>query len=700
MTASRLVGWSVGRFRPLAALFLLSLGTAPALLAQGPPAPLPLTPAPFPPFQEDTLPNGLRILVVESRKQPVVSLSLSFNAGSIAEPAGREGLADMVAGLLTKGAGARSAEEIAAAIEGTGGSLNASAGSDFLTVSSTVLTPSLPLAFELLADVVMRPTFPESEVELLRTQTLSSLQVQLSQPGALADRALRQALYAGHPYGSSATPASTRAITRDDIVTFHRARLRPADALLVLAGDVSLDEARRLATRVFRGWTGRPPALPAVQAPPTRTRSELVLVHRPGSVQSNILVGNLTFTPTDPRWYAATVANKVLGGGADSRLFLILREQKSWTYGAYSDLLRRRGLGAFVASAEVRTEVTDSALGEMLTQLRRIGSEPIPAEELESAKGSLVGSYPLSIETAEQVAGAVANARLYGLASDYVQTYRVRLGAITAEQAQAAARTVARPDQGVIVVVGDGQRIYDRIKDLAPTRIVDAEGKTLSPADLTPRVAALDLDLEVLVPRRDSFSIVAQGAPLGWQRGVLERTADGFRYTEDTRIGGFVEQNTVLEMDPRAAMRSVKQAGMVQGIRAHIDVTFTDTTAKGNASTPGPDGNIRTVTIDTTIAPGTLDDNSLTALLPAFRWAAGAKWSFNVLSSGQGEIRTMTLAVTGTESVTIGGQAVEAYRAELSGGQQPVAFLVSTAAPHRLLKILIVGTPVEMIRAN
>ena len=664
-----------------------------------PPAPLPLTAASFPPFQEETLPNGLRILVVENRKQPIVSLSLSFAAGGLFDPAGKEGLADMVAGLLTKGAGTRSAEEIAEAIEGAGGSLSAGAGSDFLSINATVLTPSLSLAFELLADVAAGPTFPEKEVGLLRTQTLSGLQVELSQPASLAERAVRKALYGEHPYGASSTPASVRAITRNDIVAFHRARVRPDGALLVLAGDVSLTEVRRLAARSLRPWISPPTPTPTVLDPPARSRPELVLVHRPGSVQSNILIGNLTFAPNDPRWYAATVANKVLGGGADSRLFMILREQKSWTYGAYSDLLRRRGTGAFIASAEVRTEVTDSALGEMLTQLRRIGTEPVPAEEFEAAKGSLVGSYPLSIETAEQVAGEVANARLYGLAPDYVQTYRVRLGAITTEQAQAAAKTVIRPDQGVTVVVGDGQKIYDRIKHFAPTRIVSPEGKSLTEEDLTPKVATLDLDLTALVPRRDSFAIIGQGVELGWLRGVLEKTDSGFQYVEDTRIANFVNQTTTLELDERAGMLRVRQTGQVQGIQANIDVTFAGNRAKGTASVPGPDG-VKKVSIDTTLAPGTLDDNSIQALLPAFRWQPDGKWTFAVLSSGQGEVHALTAAVTGTESLTLDGQPIECYRVELTGGPAPVTFLISTAKPHRLMKIVVVGTPIEMIRAK
>ena len=174
---------------------------------KAPPSPGPLTPAPFPPFQEAVLANGLRILVVESHKQPIVSLSLSFAAGSIFDPAGKEGLAEMVAGLVTKGTGTRTAEQISEAIEGAGGSLNASAGPDFLSINSTVLKTSLPLAMELIGDASIRPTFPETEVELLRTQTLSGLQIALSQPEAIASRIFQRTLYGQNPYGRSANPA-------------------------------------------------------------------------------------------------------------------------------------------------------------------------------------------------------------------------------------------------------------------------------------------------------------------------------------------------------------------------------------------------------------------------------------------------------------------------------------------------------------
>jgi zinc protease len=684
---------------PLLLLLAMAAPLAAQTYPKTPPPAGPLTPAPFPPFQEAVLPNGLRIVVVESRKQPIVSLSLSFPAGGVFDPAGKEGLAEMVAGLLTKGAGNRTADQISEAIEGAGGPLGAGAGSDFLSITSTVLKTSLPLAMELIGDAVVRPGFPEQEVELLRTQTLSGLQVALTQPDAIADRSFLRTIYGENPYGRSASPTSVKAITRADLVAFQRGRLRPAGALLVVAGDVTLREVRTLAIRTFQGWTGAPPIAPVFRAPALRAKTDLILVHRPGSVQSNIIVGNLTYPPTDPRTYAATVLNQVLGGGASSRLFMILREGKSWTYGAYSRYARRKGIGFFQARTEVRTEVTDSALKELLVQLRRVGTETVPAAELEAAKGSLTGSFPLSIESADQVAGAVADARLYGLAPDYIQTYRVRLGAVTAAQAQAAARSTIRPDAAAIIVVGDGARIYDQIKGIAPVSIVDVEGKPLTRDDLSPKVAALDLDLAALVPRRDSFKISFQGNEIGYQRGLLDKTADGFRYTEATQLAGILNQTTTLELDAAARIKSVKQEGKQSGQDVMIDVVYSGGRAKGNAAAIDPQTQrVKKLTVDTAVVEGTIDDNSIQALLPALKWKPGAKWTMNVMSAGQGEIKPWTLAVSGTETVTVGGKPVEAYRAELTGAASPFTFWVSTAAPHLLLKIAIAAAPVEIIR--
>ena len=689
------------RLRPLLAAGALLAPLASPLPAQGfpktPPAPMPLAPAQFPPFQEAVLPNGMRLLVVENRKQPIIAVSLSFAAGAVTEPAAKAGLAGMVAGLLNKGAGARNAEQFADAIEGVGGGFAASAGDDFLQLYVNTLSRNAPLAFELLADAAIRPAFPAQEVELLRTQTLSGLQLEKSQPAAIAGRTFRQALYGAHPYGRSATEATVKAITRADVVAFHTARLRPQGALLVVAGDLSLAQARALATKAFAGWTGAPATLAALPPVPARTQAELILVHRPGSVQSNVLIGNTTRGPADPLRYAATVANEALGGGSEGRFFRILREEKGWTYGSYSELQTRRGAGAFSASGEFRTAVTDSAVTVMLQQIRALRDAVLPAQEFADRKGSLTGRFPLQVETAEQVANRVATARLLGLPADYVQTYRQKLAAVTAAEARTAAAAAFRPDQGVIVVVGDGQTLWPKLQGLARSaRLVDVDGKAMDPADLTPKASPLALPWEQLVARADSFQVRLQGNPFGFVSTRLERTAEGWRYTDQTVLGPVINQKTVVTFSATGAMQAVTQEGTAQGQPLATTLAYASGKVTGKATTPGPQG-AKESAVNADVPAGALDDNVVQALLPLMPLAAGAKVPITVFQGGKGSASTWTVRVEGEESVTVPAGTFPAYKVALDGAEQPLAFYVSTAAPRRLLKIAFVGAPVEIV---
>ncbi|MEN9816246.1 MAG: hypothetical protein RLZ32_126 [Gemmatimonadota bacterium] len=689
------------RLRPLLAAGALLAPLASPLPAQGfpktPPAPMPLAPAQFPPFQEAVLPNGMRLLVVENRKQPIIAVSLSFTAGAVTEPAAKAGLAGMVAGLLNKGAGARNAEQFADAIEGVGGGFAASAGDDFLQLYVNTLSRNAPLAFELLADAAIRPAFPAQEVELLRTQTLSGLQLEKSQPAAIAGRTFRQALYGAHPYGRSATEATVKAITRADVVAFHTARLRPQGALLVVAGDLSLAQARALATKAFAGWTGAPATLAALPPVPARTQAELILVHRPGSVQSNVLIGNTTRGPADPLRYAATVANEALGGGSEGRFFRILREEKGWTYGSYSELQTRRGAGAFSASGEFRTAVTDSAVTVMLQQIRALRDAVLPAQEFADRKGSLTGRFPLQVETAEQVANRVATARLLGLPADYVQTYRQKLAAVTAAEARTAAAAAFRPDQGVIVVVGDGQTLWPKLQGLARSaRLVDVDGKAMDPADLTPKASTLALPWEQLVARADSFQVRLQGNPFGFVSTRLERTAEGWRYTDQTVLGPVINQKTVVTFSATGAMQAVTQEGTAQGQPLATTLAYANGKVTGKATTPGPQG-AKESAVNADVPAGALDDNVVQALLPLMPLAAGAKVPITVFQGGKGSASTWTVRVEGEESVTVPAGTFPAYKVALDGAEQPLAFYVSTAAPRRLLKIAFVGAPVEIV---
>ena len=697
--AGRPVAVRAGAAMLAAVALAASTGAAQQPYPTSPPPPAPLQPPAFPPFQEATLSNGLQLVLVERHTQPVLSLSLAMPAGSAYDPAGKEGLADMVAGLLTKGAASRSAEQIAGTIEGVGGSLAAGAGADFMTARTDVLASDAPLAFELLSDVVRRPTFPQAEVELARTQTLSGLQLQETQPASLATRFFNENLYGRHPYARSATPASVRGFTRADLVAYQQARLRPGGSLLVIAGDITLARARALAEQAFGSWKGTAPTVAAFPAPPKRGKTEIVLVHRPGSVQSNIVVGNVALGPADPLRYATTVANQVLGGGSDARLFLILREQKGWTYGAYSNLSRPRGPGAFQATAEVRTPVTDSALTEMLAQLRRLRGEPVSAQELAAAKGSLVGRFPLTIETAQQIAGAVSQAKLLGLGTSYLRDYRTRLSAITTDDVLKAAKVAIRPDSALIVVVGDGARLYDDLKQIAPVRIVNAQGDVLSPDDLVAKAAGVALDPRLIVPGVDSFAVLVQGRPFGYARTEIQRTPQGVVITERQEIGPIISQTTTTTLTDRLSMKRVEQTGQVQGQDTRIDLTYADGRVTGMARAPKPPDNaIEETTIDAKVPAGVIDDNALTVLVPAMPWTASSKFSVPVFASGLGELQTYTLTVAGTESVTVPAGTFQAYRVDVTGGQAPLTLYVSSDLPHRLLKVAPTGTPVELVR--
>lgn len=686
--------------RAFALLLLVAPG---ALAAQDsfptkPPAPTPMAPIRFPPFQQAVLPNGMSLLLVENHDQPVLSVNLSFPAGAYYETAGKEGTAELVAEVLTKGTPTRSANQIAAAIEGVGGSLSASSGDDFLTVSLDVLSDHAELGFDLLGDVVRRATFPDSEVALARTRYQSQLALELSQPAAVADRIFAHEIYGRHPYGRRPTQASYQAVTRADITAFAAARIRPGNALLVMAGDVTLAQAKALANRAFGGWTGTAAAAPVAPAPPAKTKTDILLVHRPSSVQGNIVIGNTTFLPTDSGYYASRIATQALGGGADSRLFLILREQNSWTYGSYAQLVRRRGIGSWEATFEGRTDVVDSALVEMLHQIDLMRTTPMPDSEIANVKGFLVGAFPLTIETAQQIASVVANAKLFGLGTDYVRNYRERLAAVTPARARSAASRTYHRTGLTIVVVGDATALYDRLKAIAPVRIVDVDGKPLTPDDLHPKAGPLTLDHAQVVARSDSFRIIVQGNPMGAMVTSVAAGGDSLVYTEHTTIaGGTVQQQTVVRFNPAdLTVTKVDQTGSTQGQPTDIHVVYAAGRVKGSATTPQQGGTPKTTQIDTTFAAGTYDDNALNLVIPALPLAEGKTFNVNVFESGRGQTQMMQMKVSDAGSVTVPAGTFTAWRLDLAGGQAPVAMYVTKDTPRKIVKIEFVGAPFVM----
>lgn len=660
-----------------------------------PPPSLELRPLEFPPFQEARLSNGLTLLVVENHRLPIVSVRLSMLAGSRSDPESLEGVASLTASLLTKGTERRTAEQIAEEIEGVGASLFASAGDDFFNIYTTVLTEHVDLAFDLVSDVLLNATFPEDELELERTRTLSSLKLEKSSPGALASRYFMKMLYGDHPYGRSATEESVESITRETVQSYAATYLKPEGGLLVISGDISLNDAKRLAERYLSSWTGAPPAA-GYPAPPKGEETRILLVHRPGSAQSNIRVGNLALRAGADTYYPATVANKILGGGTDARLFMILREQKSWTYGAYSGISRRKDIGYFRANTEVRNEVTDSALTELLHQLERIRTEAVADSELTAAKGYLIGSFPLSIETPQQIAGQVANVKLLGLPDDYLQTYRERLAAVSADQAMAAAREVIKSDSLAIVVVGDGKAIYDGLAAIAAVSIIDVDGNPLTPADLTPEAVAVELDRSQITARIDSFQVTMQGNPVGTMVTEIATEGGDIVVTQSFSIpmAGMQQDGKILLDATTLEVKSRDETGSMMGQSVETHLTYEAGRVTGTAQEPGPAG-VTASEVDTTVASGTLDSEALQALVFALPLEEGASITVNSFDAAEGTVKPITVKVAGTEEITVPAGTFQAFKLDITG-DEPLTVYVSHESPRRVLKIEVVGQPIAI----
>jgi zinc protease len=469
------------------ALLALGAATPAAAQPQQPPPPLPAQAVRFPAYSESQLPNGLRLLVVENHALPVANVDLYVRSGYASDPQDKLGVAQMTASLLDKGTPTRTSVQIAETVEGVGGSIGAFSGADNLTVSVGVLSDQLNLAFDLLSDVALRPTFPEQELETARAQQIAGLRASLGQPATLASRMFDRQVYGEtHPYGRARTPQTVGALTRDDVVAYHRTHFVPSNALLVVSGDVTPAQAQEMARRYFGSWTGGAAPQDAFSTVTSRNGTEIFLVHRPNSVQSSIIVGHRGITADDPDYYAVQVLNMVLGLSGDSRLEEVLRGQHGWTYGARSRYNRLLGGGTYAANTDVRVAVTDSALSELMVQLRRIRDEAVPQAELDRAKSYLVASFPGSVETPAQAASSLANTRLLGLPAEHLTSYPQRIAAVTAADVQRVAREYLQPDEAVIIVVGDATQILERLQAIAPVSVFNVEGAPLDPATLPP----------------------------------------------------------------------------------------------------------------------------------------------------------------------------------------------------------------------
>lgn len=439
--------------------------------------PAPLT---VPAVRASSLPNGIGLRVVEQRELPLVQVTLTVDGGARLDSS-TPGMATFMANMLDEGAGTRDALALQGELAYLGASLFTSADWDRFTVSLKVPVRSLEPALALMADVVQRPTFDAEALRRQRDLRLTSLLQARDQPGTLANLAFNQSVFdAMHPYhrsqlGDSATVAAfdSAAVRR-----FYQGALRPERASIFVVGDVDDANVRRLFSQYLGDWRANGPALPlprgaVAAAHPTSTRVHLV--DKPGAAQSVVIIGWPGVERTSNDYAALTVMNTILGGSFSSRLNTNLRETKAYTYGAGSGFSWRLIPGPFSASAQVRTNVTDSSLVEFFRELRAIRDAAVPADELERAKAYVELGIPGSLESTSQVASQMANLDVFGLTLEELPRLASQVRAVTAEDVQRVARKYLTPDRAHVIVVGDLTTVRPGIEalNLGPIQVLE-----------------------------------------------------------------------------------------------------------------------------------------------------------------------------------------------------------------------------------
>lgn len=424
--------------------------------SERPPRPLAERSVKFPPYAVKTLANGLQVIAVSHHEQPAVSLRLLVRAGAAQDPDDKPGVAALLASLLDQGTTSRSAEQIANSIDSIGGALGTGAGTDLSFVNAIVMKDSLTFGLDLVADIAQHPAFATDEIERQRQQSLSGMRVSYEDPEFLANVVFDRLVYGPHPYGrpQNGSPETLTALTRDDLVAFHRRWFGANNAILAIVGDVSAEEAFAGAERAFGKWAqvNAQAAKPVEPPPPAR---RVVVIDKPGAVQTEIRVGNIGIPRKSDDFMALDLAAKVLGGEGANRLHRVLRSERGLTYGAEADFNALKQSGDIVAKTNTRSETTGETLRLMVDEVWRLLRDRVGERELEGAQEYLTGSFPLTIETPSQIALQILNAVFFGLDMSELQTYRERVSAVTVEDVQRVARSYLHPDRLTIVLVGD-----------------------------------------------------------------------------------------------------------------------------------------------------------------------------------------------------------------------------------------------------
>jgi predicted Zn-dependent peptidase len=459
---------------------------AASLAAQAPNRSKPpeLGPAPtlkLPAIQKRQLSNGLPVWIVELHEVPVAQVNLVTTSGTADDPQGKFGVASFMTSMLSEGAGARSALEIADAIDFLGADLSATSGFDSMAVRLHAPVARLAEALPIMADVALRPTFPQEELERLRQQRLTTIIQARDDAATIASLALSRVLYGQGRFGTAAmgTASTIGAFTPDDLRAFYRAHVIPSASTLLVVGDVVPDQVLPLLERAFGSWKGEQPRGETASAgaskpgAPPRTRREVYLIDKPGAPQSQIRIGRVGVARSTPDYFPLQIMNTVLGGSFSSRLNMNLREEHGYSYGATSIVDMREEPGPLYAAAGVQTDKTSESLTEFFNELNGI-LEPVPADELERAKNYVGLRFPGGFETTGDISRRLEEMVVYHLPDNYFSNFVDRIEQVTAADVQRVARAYVQPGTLAVVVVGDRTVIEPGIRalDLGPLNVL------------------------------------------------------------------------------------------------------------------------------------------------------------------------------------------------------------------------------------
>jgi zinc protease len=478
------------------ALVLLAVGTIAGAFnsyAQNPQATPPPPTAPrsvvFAKPVEKTLPNGLRVIVIQKTQLPLVTAQLLIKSGGEVDPSDLSGVTDMTASLLTRGTTTKSATQIAEAIEALGGSLNSGGGWDSSSITTSVMSSRIGPAMEILADVVRNPGFKDEEIERLRRQNLNNLRVALGTPGSIARFVAARVVYRDAPYGHplSGTPESLPRIKRDDIVRIHGMFYRPDNAILIIGGDITPEGGFGLAQKYLGDWakpTSQMPTMGVVTPASEPGNRRILVIDKPDAGQTAVLTARSAINRGSPDYYSGIVSNAVLSGYS-GRLNWEIRVKRGLSYGAGSSLDARRWAGSFTASAQTKNESGAEVASLTLGEISKLATGDLPDTELTTRKASLLGGFARSMETTGGLVGQFSSLALYGVSLDEINRFVANVQAIKAADVKSFVGTRLSTDSTSVIVVGDAKKFLPALqKEFPQVEVIPVSELDLNSASL------------------------------------------------------------------------------------------------------------------------------------------------------------------------------------------------------------------------